>query len=155
MKSLFVTFNKQIKHSFKTFHKDSQNSNLIQRKRSYDVQSNNLDALPRRHSAARVHGQNFDPPIRKVINIICLAHEKSTTDIVRQNLDKALEILRSTELYSPAILDNDKHTNDFVSGLMSVSLIRIVKIRSPLNYSKLYNTFQRMDFREKSPRLQS
>lgn len=121
--------------------KDLQNNNLIQRKRSYDVQSNNIDALPRRHSAARVHVQNFEPPIRKVINIICLAHEKSTTEIVRQNLDKALEILRSTELYNPAILENDKHTNDFVSGLMSVSLSLSIKFRLSLNYSKLFNTF--------------
>lgn len=57
---------------------------------------------------------------KKVINIICLAQENSVTDVVKQNLEKALEILRSTELYNPALIENDKHTSDLVSGLMSV-----------------------------------
>ena len=56
----------------------------------------------------------------KVINIISLAQENSVTDVVKQNLEKALEILRSTELYNPALIENDKHTSDLVSGLMSV-----------------------------------
>ena len=57
----------------------------------------------------------------KVINIITLAHNKSTKDIVKENLDKALNILRSTELYNPSNLENDKQTNDLVNGLMTVS----------------------------------
>lgn len=71
---------------------------------------------------ARVHQQSIEAPIRKVINIISLAHESSKTEIVRQNLDKALDILRSTELYNPLLLDGDKHTSDLVSGLMSNGL---------------------------------
>ena len=96
---------------------------MLQRKRSYDLQSTTYgDQLPRRHSTARnLNHQPVEAPIRKVINIICLAHEKSNTDAVKKNLDKALDILRSTELYNPSYLNNDKHTSDLVSGLMSVS----------------------------------
>ncbi|CAF0871306.1 unnamed protein product [Brachionus calyciflorus] len=97
-------------------------SNYLLRKRSYDIQSMNNELPPRRHSMAKVHQQSIEAPIRKVINIICLAHENSTTDIVRHNLDKALDILRSTELYNPLLLDGDKHTSDLVSGLMSNGL---------------------------------
>ena len=96
------------------------NKNFAQRKRSYEVQSINTNE-GRRHSMARFNSQNVEAPIRRVINILCLAHEKSNTDIVRLNLDKALDILRTTELYNPSLVENDKHTSDLVSGLMSVS----------------------------------
>lgn len=95
----------------------------LQRKLSYDLQSttyNNSD-FPRRHSTARnVSTQSsMEAPIRKLINFICTAHEKSNTDAVKRNLEKALDILRSTELYNPSLKNNDKHTSDLVSGLMS------------------------------------
>lgn len=37
-------------------------------------------------------------------------------------LDRVLEILRTTELYSPQLAskEDDPHTNDLVGGLMSV-----------------------------------
>ncbi|RNA41368.1 high affinity cAMP-specific and IBMX-insensitive 3 -5 -cyclic phosphodiesterase 8A isoform X1 [Brachionus plicatilis] len=92
------------------------------RKRSYDIQSTGNEFPSRRHSMAKVHQQSIEAPIRKVINIISLAHESSKTELVRQNLDKALDILRSTELYNPLLLDGDKHTSDLVSGLMSNGL---------------------------------
>lgn len=92
------------------------------RKRSYDIQSTTNEFSSRRHSMAKVHQQSIEAPIRKVINIISLAHESSKTEIVKQNLDKALDILRSTELYNPLLLDGDKHTSDLVSGLMSNGL---------------------------------
>ena len=97
------------------------NKNIAQRKRSYEVQPINSNE-GRRHSMARFNSQNVEAPIRRVINILCLAHEKSNTDIVKLNLDMALDILRTTELYSPSLVENDKHTSDLVSGLMSVSI---------------------------------
>lgn len=41
---------------------------------------------------------------------------------VAEALDRVLEILRTTELYSPALgtKDEDPHTNDLVGGLMTV-----------------------------------
>lgn len=40
-------------------------------------------------------------------------------------MDRVLEILRTTELYSPQLgtKDEDPHTNDLVGGLMTVSKI--------------------------------
>ena len=99
---------------------NSINKDASQRKRSYDIHTgNNSYEASRRHSMARV--QTIEAPIRKVINIISIAYEKSQNDAVKNNLDKALDILKSTELYSPALMDFDKHTSDLVSGLMSVS----------------------------------
>jgi hypothetical protein len=70
---------------------------------------------------AKVHPHTVEAPIRKLINIICMAQETSTNEAVKQNLDKALDMLKSAELYNPSLIENDKHTNDLVSGLMSVS----------------------------------
>lgn len=42
---------------------------------------------------------------------------------VAEALDRVLEILRTTELYSPQLgtKDDDPHTSDLVGGLMTVS----------------------------------
>lgn len=42
---------------------------------------------------------------------------------VAEALDRVLEILRTTELYSPQLgtKDEDPHTSDLVGGLMTVS----------------------------------
>lgn len=134
----------------------NNHSNIVQRKRSYDVHPSQPETVPRRHSMAKVHQQTIEAPIRKVlntnrqkfsylnfyfkitlfvvynykvINIICLAQENSgVTDVVKQNLEKALDILRSTELYNPALIENDKHTSDLVSGLMSV-IIKYIQVK--------------------------
>ena len=94
---------------------------MFERKRSYEVNSQDgKNMMPRRFSTARVfQHSSVEAPIRKVINMICMAHENSTTDAVRSSLDRALDILRSTELYSPSVANKDKHTTDLVSGLMS------------------------------------
>lgn len=84
----------------------------------------------RRHSTTRSTNQPsaIEAPIRKVINIITIAHEQSRNEFVKQNLDKALDILKSTELYNPQLKDkNDKHTSDLVSGLMSNGLLSSVE----------------------------
>lgn len=60
-----------------------------------------------------------------MINIINAAQENSPLTVV-QALDKVLEILRTTELYSPhlstqQVREEDQMTSDLVGGLMSVS----------------------------------
>lgn len=73
--------------------------------------------------AASVWQQNrdfsFSSP--QVINIINAAQESSPVTVA-EALDRVLEILRTTELYSPQLAskDDDPHTNDLVGGLMSV-----------------------------------
>lgn len=62
----------------------------------------------------------FFPPAQ-VINIINAAQESSPVTVA-EALDRVLEILRTTELYSPQLAskEDDPHTNDLVGGLMNV-----------------------------------
>ena len=109
-------------------------NNLIKRKRSYDIQASGSHVggllssfQPRRHSTTQrmSHQLSIEAPIRKVINLITVAHENCVKEQVRKNLDMALDILKTTELYSPSgLVDNDIHTSDLVSGLMSNGLQR-------------------------------
>lgn len=64
----------------------------------------------------------IEAPITKVINIINAAQENSPVTVA-EALDRVLEILRTTELYSPQLgtKDEDPHTSDLVGGLMTVS----------------------------------
>uniref|UniRef100_A0A8C5FHV5 Phosphodiesterase n=1 Tax=Gadus morhua TaxID=8049 RepID=A0A8C5FHV5_GADMO len=81
----------------------------------------------RRHSSmARIHSMTIEAPITKVINIINAAQESSPMPVA-EALDRVLEILRTTELYSPALgtKDEDPHTNDLVGGLMTDGLRRL------------------------------
>lgn len=61
------------------------------------------------------------PSLSQVINIINAAQESSPVTVA-EALDRVLEILRTTELYSPQLAskEDDPHTNDLVGGLMSV-----------------------------------
>lgn len=59
-------------------------------------------------------------PCVKVINLISRAHNLAEGS-VKDNLGKALGILRSNELYNPSsYLENDIQTNALVNGLMTV-----------------------------------
>uniref|UniRef100_A0A8C8BP28 Phosphodiesterase n=1 Tax=Otus sunia TaxID=257818 RepID=A0A8C8BP28_9STRI len=81
----------------------------------------------RRYSSmARVHSMTIEAPITKVINIINAAQENSPITVA-EALDRVLEILRTTELYSPQLgtKDEDPHTSDLVGGLMTDGLRRL------------------------------
>ncbi|KAL2791011.1 high affinity cAMP-specific and IBMX-insensitive 3',5'-cyclic phosphodiesterase 8A isoform 2 [Daubentonia madagascariensis] len=105
-------------------HKDRRKGSLDVRaaaSRSSEVSSQ------RRHSSmARIHSMTIEAPITKVINIINAAQESSPMPVT-EALDRVLEILRSTELYSPQFgaKDDDPHANDLVGGLMSDGLRRL------------------------------
>ncbi|XP_043290324.1 high affinity cAMP-specific and IBMX-insensitive 3',5'-cyclic phosphodiesterase 8A-like isoform X2 [Cervus canadensis] len=75
---------------------------------------------------ARIHSMTIEAPITKVINIINAAQESSPMPVT-EALDRVLEILRTTELYSPQFgaKDDDPHANDLVGGLMSDGLRRL------------------------------
>uniref|UniRef100_A0A663N2K9 Phosphodiesterase n=1 Tax=Athene cunicularia TaxID=194338 RepID=A0A663N2K9_ATHCN len=101
------------------------------RKDSTDVksitsQSSDAPSLQTRRysSMARIHSMTIEAPITKVINIINAAQENSPITVA-EALDRVLEILRTTELYSPQLgtKDEDPHTSDLVGGLMTVSKI--------------------------------
>uniref|UniRef100_A0A8B9MLV4 Phosphodiesterase n=1 Tax=Accipiter nisus TaxID=211598 RepID=A0A8B9MLV4_9AVES len=99
------------------------------RKDSVDVKSitSQSSLQTRRYSSmARIHSMTIEAPITKVINIINAAQENSPITVA-EALDRVLEILRTTELYSPQLgtKDEDPHTNDLVGGLMTDGLRRL------------------------------
>uniref|UniRef100_A0A8C9RV14 Phosphodiesterase n=1 Tax=Scleropages formosus TaxID=113540 RepID=A0A8C9RV14_SCLFO len=101
------------------------------RKGSLDVRSTTSrgsdgDSQRRHSSMARIHSMTIEAPITKVINIINAAQESSPMPVA-EALDRVLEILRTTELYSPQLgtKEEDPHTNDLVGGLMTDGLRRL------------------------------
>ncbi|XP_049470171.1 high affinity cAMP-specific and IBMX-insensitive 3',5'-cyclic phosphodiesterase 8A isoform X2 [Panthera uncia] len=104
------------------------NGNNKAEKRAESVQSDpHTVSSQRRHSSmARIHSMTIEAPITKVINIINAAQESSPMPVT-EALDRVLEILRTTELYSPQFgaKDDDPHANDLVGGLMSDGLRRL------------------------------
>nr|KAF6285963.1 hypothetical protein mMyoMyo1_009519 [Myotis myotis] len=95
------------------------------RKSSMDVRSvasrASEVASQRPHSSmARIHSMTIEAPITKVINIINAAQENSSMPVT-EALDRVLEILRTSELYSPQFRakEEDPHTKDLIGGLMS------------------------------------
>ncbi|XP_078737102.1 high affinity cAMP-specific and IBMX-insensitive 3',5'-cyclic phosphodiesterase 8B-like isoform X2 [Lampetra fluviatilis] len=80
----------------------------------------------RNSSMARIHSMTIEAPITKVINIINAAQESSPVSVA-EALDRVLEILRTTELYSPQLgsRDDDPHASDLVGGLMTDGLRRL------------------------------
>ncbi|XP_066094781.1 high affinity cAMP-specific and IBMX-insensitive 3',5'-cyclic phosphodiesterase 8A isoform X3 [Saccopteryx bilineata] len=88
---------------------------------------NHKVATQRRHSSiARIHSMTIEAPITKVISIINAAQENSPMPVT-EALDHVLEILRTTELYSPqfSAKHDDPHTSDLVGGLMTDGLRRV------------------------------
>ncbi|XP_037689055.1 high affinity cAMP-specific and IBMX-insensitive 3',5'-cyclic phosphodiesterase 8A isoform X3 [Choloepus didactylus] len=104
------------------------NGNNKAEKKTECVQSDSHTvANQRRHSSmARIHSMTIEAPITKVINIINAAQESSPMPVT-EALDRVLEILRTTELYSPqfGVKDDDPHANDLVGGLVSDGLRRL------------------------------
>ncbi|XP_032955970.1 high affinity cAMP-specific and IBMX-insensitive 3',5'-cyclic phosphodiesterase 8A isoform X3 [Rhinolophus ferrumequinum] len=113
-------------------HTDNQSGKQRdKRKSSLDIRAAGAraseGASQRRHSSmARIHSMTIEAPITKVINIINAAQENSPMPVI-EALDRVLEILRTTELYSPQFgaKDDDPHASDLVGGLMSDGLRRL------------------------------
>lgn len=125
-------------------HTDSQSGkHRDKRKSSLDVRSvtsrTSEVAVQRRHSSlARIHSLTMEAPITKVMNIINAVQE-NTSGLVTEALDRALEILRTTELYSPQLdmKDEDPHTNDLIEGLIRDCFRRLSGNESNLSISSL------------------
>uniref|UniRef100_A0A7N8WTD3 Phosphodiesterase n=1 Tax=Mastacembelus armatus TaxID=205130 RepID=A0A7N8WTD3_9TELE len=129
-----IQFNKEERGSGE--HSQSESHSLRHRDRRKDsidarsLSSRGSDAPSlqnRRYSSvARIHSMTIEAPITKVINIINAAQESSPVTVA-EALDRVLEILRTTELYSPQLAskEDDPHTNDLVGGLMNDGLRRL------------------------------
>uniref|UniRef100_A0A673BLP0 Phosphodiesterase n=1 Tax=Sphaeramia orbicularis TaxID=375764 RepID=A0A673BLP0_9TELE len=114
----------KICHSLR--HRDRRKDSIDAR--SLSSRSSDAPSLQNRRysSVARIHSMTIEAPITKVINIINAAQESSPVTVA-EALDRVLEILRTTELYSPQLAskEDDPHTNDLVGGLMSDGLRRL------------------------------
>lgn len=72
-------------------------------------------------SVSKVTELKFSISTMQVINIINAAQENSPVPVT-EALNRVLDILRTTELYSPQFnAQDDPHATDLVGGLMSVS----------------------------------
>ncbi|XP_043919629.1 high affinity cAMP-specific and IBMX-insensitive 3',5'-cyclic phosphodiesterase 8B isoform X2 [Protopterus annectens] len=139
IKKLYSDNNKQVYKSHRDEKYSGENSqsdsfrHKDRRKESVDVRSitsrsSDAPSLQNRRysSMARIHSMTIEAPITKVINIINTAQENSPVTVA-EALDRVLEILRTTELYSPQLgtKDDDPHTSDLVGGLMTDGLRRL------------------------------
>ncbi|XP_069179939.1 high affinity cAMP-specific and IBMX-insensitive 3',5'-cyclic phosphodiesterase 8A isoform X3 [Procambarus clarkii] len=96
----------------------------------------------RRQSLVKLHSLTIEAPITRVFNIITAAQENSPA-YVAQALEKVLEILRSTELYSPQLIsatpDNvrpvpaDPVATDLLGGLLSQGPKPLLSVRRSSN----------------------
>uniref|UniRef100_A0A8K9UQ59 Phosphodiesterase n=1 Tax=Oncorhynchus mykiss TaxID=8022 RepID=A0A8K9UQ59_ONCMY len=120
-KSIILCFLFPESHSLR--HRDRRKESVDAR--SISSRSSDAPSLQNRRysSVARIHSMTIEAPITKVINIINAAQESSPVSVA-DALDRVLEILRTTELYSPQLAskEDDPHTNDLVGGLMSDGL---------------------------------
>ncbi|XP_053557355.1 high affinity cAMP-specific and IBMX-insensitive 3',5'-cyclic phosphodiesterase 8B [Bombina bombina] len=111
-------------HSFRHKNRRKESADV----RSITSRSSDAPSLQnhRYSSMARIHTMTIEAPITKVINIINAAQENSPVTVA-EALDRVLEILRTTELYSPQLgtKDEDPHTSDLVGGLMTDGLRRL------------------------------
>lgn len=111
--------------------KTTSDASLIERLKDtdYSIVNGGVYGFPRRReSVTKIHSMTIEAPITKVINIINAAQENSPITVV-QALDRVLEILRTSELYSPYLsqqlrADEDPMTTDLVGGIMSQSMRR-------------------------------
>jgi len=92
------------------------------RKGSADLKSISSDGL-RRQSIAKLHNLSIEAPITRVIALINSVQENAGTEVV-QTLDKVVDILRTTELYSPQLKDDrgksgDPVASDLIGALLS------------------------------------
>ncbi|XP_014665483.1 PREDICTED: high affinity cAMP-specific and IBMX-insensitive 3',5'-cyclic phosphodiesterase 8A-like [Priapulus caudatus] len=78
-------------------------------------------AISRRPSMARIHSMTIEAPITKVVNMIYMAQDNCPNTVI-PILDKVIDILRSSELYSPFtenVSEQDEMSSEYVEGLMS------------------------------------
>ncbi|KAM6202396.1 high affinity cAMP-specific and IBMX-insensitive 3',5'-cyclic phosphodiesterase 8A [Rhynchocyon petersi] len=120
------------------------------------VQPDSLTAASqRRHSSlARIHSMTIDAPITKVINIINSAQENSPIPVT-EALDRVLEILRTTELYSPQFgaKDDDPHANDLVGGLLCDGLRRLSGTDNVISSKNLHQVSGKITLHDIPPRI--
>ncbi|KAK8373344.1 hypothetical protein O3P69_019980 [Scylla paramamosain] len=119
------------------------------RKGSHDIRSLSSDGpqgIIRRQSLVKLHSLTIEAPITRVFSIISAAQENSPA-YVAQALERAIEILRSTELYSPQLISSaavetsvasrsvaaDPVATDLLGGLLAQGPKPLLSVRRSSN----------------------
>lgn len=94
------------------------------RRGSADIRSVCSDGL-RRQSVTKLNALSIEAPITKVVTLISQAQEQSSPEVALM-LDKVIDILRTTELYSPVVREDklrpdDPVTTDLISALLQAT----------------------------------
>ncbi|KAI4497721.1 hypothetical protein M0802_007261 [Mischocyttarus mexicanus] len=101
-----------------------QRISLLSGRKSSDVKSA-LSEGHRRSSLQKLHSLQLEAPITKVIMLLSNAITESTNPETVAQIDKAIEILKTTELYVPHLRDDKVYTDpvatDLVGALLSAS----------------------------------
>ncbi|XP_014604755.1 PREDICTED: high affinity cAMP-specific and IBMX-insensitive 3',5'-cyclic phosphodiesterase 8A isoform X1 [Polistes canadensis] len=101
-----------------------QRMSLLSGRKSSDVKSALSDGH-RRSSLQKLHSLQLEAPITKVITLLSYAISESTNPETVAQIDKAIEILKTTELYVPHFRDDKVYTDpvatDLVGALLSSS----------------------------------
>ncbi|XP_068083282.1 high affinity cAMP-specific and IBMX-insensitive 3',5'-cyclic phosphodiesterase 8 isoform X2 [Anabrus simplex] len=91
------------------------------RRGSADMRSVCSDGI-RRQSMSKLHNLSIEAPITKVITLITSAQENSTPEVAAV-LEKVVDILRTTELYSPVMKEDKVRTGDAVTSDLIAALL--------------------------------
>ncbi|XP_017759724.1 PREDICTED: high affinity cAMP-specific and IBMX-insensitive 3',5'-cyclic phosphodiesterase 8B-like isoform X3 [Eufriesea mexicana] len=91
---------------------------VISQRRASDIKSSSEGR--RRSSLHKLHSLQLEAPITKVISLLSNAITECTTAETAAHIDKAIEILKTTELYVPSLReDTDPVATDLVGALLA------------------------------------
>ncbi|XP_077299462.1 high affinity cAMP-specific and IBMX-insensitive 3',5'-cyclic phosphodiesterase 8-like [Arctopsyche grandis] len=126
------------------------------RRGSLDVRSVGSDGL-RRASLAKLQGLPLEAPITKVISLLMSAQEGGTPQTVAL-IDRAVDVLRTTELYSPHMREDyrlrsdDPVANDLIGALLSQGPTTVLSSRRSSNDSTVIRAqTSRQNVKHKAP----
>ncbi|CAK9826092.1 High affinity cAMP-specific and IBMX-insensitive 3',5'-cyclic phosphodiesterase 8A [Anthophora retusa] len=91
---------------------------VVSQRRTSDLKSTSESR--RRSSLHKLHSLQLEAPITKVISLLSNSITDSTTPETAAQIEKAIEILKTTELYVPSLReDTDPVATDLVGALLS------------------------------------
>ncbi|XP_053999390.1 LOW QUALITY PROTEIN: high affinity cAMP-specific and IBMX-insensitive 3',5'-cyclic phosphodiesterase 8-like [Hylaeus anthracinus] len=90
-------------------------------RRTSDVRSTTTEGR-RRSSLQKLHSLQLEAPITKVITLLSNAITDSTSPETTAQIDKAIEMLKTTELYAPYLKEDKNYTDPVATDLVGALL---------------------------------
>ncbi|XP_034171921.1 phosphodiesterase 8 isoform X2 [Osmia lignaria lignaria] len=129
---------------------------VVVQRRTSDMKSGNSEGR-RRSSLRKLHSLQLEAPITKVIMLLSNAITDSTSPDIAAQIDKAIEILKTTELYVPYLKEDRTYTDpvatDLVGALLSSPRKPWESRRSSIESARL-STFRNVIQTPNSSRMQ-